>query len=414
MKLSYVAKFTLPMLLVLGAAAASAEKIRIAVIDPASGPFAAVSANWFKSMQLTAEIVNSQKLAGEHTLELVPFDNKGSAQESLILLKTVADQGFRYIIQGGSSAIGAVLSDAVNKQNERNPGKEILFLNHSDADPEMTNAKCSFWHFRFNSNSDMTTEALTTEMAKNSGIRKLYLIGQNYPFGQAVSRSTREYLKRKRPEIEIVGDDLHPIGQVKDFSPYIAKIKASGADTVATGNWGPDLTLLLKAANDADLKVNFYTYFANTFGVPLAIDPASAGRLKNIAAFSPNNAGFAGRDFVEGFKSRYKEDFILLPTYNTIVMFAEGLKRAKSTDPVKVAYAMEGLKMKTLSGEMEMRAADHQIQAPLFITTWAKVDGKTVRYDQNDTGYGWKVEQRIEPYVASQPTSCQMTRPARP
>ncbi len=141
------------------------------------------------------------------------------------------------------------------------------------------------------------------------------------------------------------------------------------------------------------------------------MSPASAGTLKNIASYSPNNPGFVGKEFIEGFKAKYKEDFILIPTHHTIAMFAEGLKRAKSADPVKVAYAMEGLKMKTFSGEVEMRARDHQMEAPLFITSWSKVDGKTVRYDQNNTGYGWKVEQRIEPYVASQPTSCNMTRP---
>ena len=55
-------------------------------------------------------------------------------------------------------------------------------------------------------------------------------------------------LAAKRPDIEIVGDELHPLFKVSDFSPYIAKIKASGADTVITGNWGPDFALLLKAA----------------------------------------------------------------------------------------------------------------------------------------------------------------------
>ena len=79
-----------------------------------------------------------------------------------------------------------------------------------------------------------------------------------------MTRAAKEYLKRKRPDIEIVGDDLHPIAQVKDFSPYVAKIKASGADTVITGNWGSDLSLLIKAAKDAGLTANFYTYYAAT------------------------------------------------------------------------------------------------------------------------------------------------------
>lgn len=398
----------------IASSAALADKVRIAVIDPASGPFAAVAGNWFKTLQHAADTVNAQKLAGGHTIEVTAFDNKGSVQESLILLRTAIDQGYRYVAQGGSSGVGAAIIDAVAKHNERNPGKEVVYLDTLNADPELTNAKCNFWHFRFSPNSDMLTEALTTEMARNKAVKKVYLLNQNYAFGQAISRSTKELMKRKRPDLQIVGDDLIALGQVKDFSPYIAKIKASGADTVSTSNWGPDLTLLLKAATDGDLKVNFYTYFANTFGVPLAITPGSAGRLKNVIGYSPNLAGFPGADFVTSFKKKYNEDVILLGNHTTIVMVAEAVKRANSVEPLKVAYALEGMRPKILSGEAEMRAADHQLQAPLFVTTWAKVNGKDVRFDQNDMGYGWKIEQKIDSYVASQPTSCQMQRPARP
>ena len=94
----------------------------------------------------------------------------------------------------------------------------------------------------------MKMEALTTYIKDRPDVKKVYLINQNYSLGQQVSRAAKEMLARKRPDVKIVGDDLHPIGQVKDFSPYIAKIKQSGADTVITGNWGPDLALLIKAA----------------------------------------------------------------------------------------------------------------------------------------------------------------------
>lgn len=390
---------------------AHADVVKIAVIDPASGPFAAPSLNWTKSMQFTASQVNLQKMAGNHRLEVVHFDNKGSTQEALVLLRTAIDQGYRYFVNGGSSSVYAALSDAITKHNERNPGKEVLLFTHSNGDPELNNSKCSFWTFRYVPNSDMFTEGLTDEIAKNKSLKKLYIIGQNYPLGQAVSKSAREYLKRKRPDIEIVGDDLHPMGQVKDFSPYIAKIKASGADAVITANWGADLTLLVKAANDANLPSNFYTFYANSFGVPLALGTSAEGRVKNITAYTPNNEGFSGREIVEGMKKQYAEDFIMMGTSTVITALAGGIKAAGSVDPVKVAFSLEGAKFKGLSGEVEMRKIDHQLQSPLFITSWSKTNGKDVKYDQDNTGYGWKVERKIEAYVAAQPTSCQMTRP---
>ncbi len=395
----------------LSAVVASAEVIRVAVIDPASGPFAAPSLNWTKSMQLAGELVGRDKLAGENQLEFTQFDNKGSTQESIVLLRSAIEQGYRYVVNGGSSSVYAALVDAINKHNERNPGKEVMIMTHSVADPEITNGKCSFWSFRFVPNADMYAEAMTSEIAKDESIKKVYIVGQNYPLGQSISKATREYLKRKRPDVEIVGDDLHPMGQVKDFSPYVAKIRASGADVVTTANWGQDLTLLIKAANDAQLRTRFYTYYAHSFGVPSTLGKAAEGRVKNLNVYSPNNQGFVGREMVEGMNKKYNEDFIISSTYTLVRGLAEGIRKANSSDPVKVAAALEGARFADLSGESEMRKSDHQLQTTMLMTSWVPLNKEDIRYGQENTGYGWKIDRKIEPYVASRPTTCQMVRP---
>ena len=391
----------------------SAETVKIAYIDPLSGAFAPIGQNQLKSFQMIAEMANQAKWAGDNKIEVVGFDNKASPQESLTQLKAAIDQGYRYITQGNGSGVGLALLDAINKHNERNPGQEIVYLNHSAVDPDMTNSKCSFWHFRLDANSDMKMEALTSFMAKDKNIKSVYIIGQNYSFGQQVTRAAKEYLARKRPDIKIVGDDLHPIGQVKDFSPYVAKIKASGADTVITGNWGADLALLIRAAKDADLKANFYTYYAGTSGVPSAMGAAGAERVKMIAYWQPNNEKFSGKEIAEGFKKKYGDDYYTMSTYTAIALLSKAIKEAKSTDPIKVAFAMEGMTLQSLNGEVTMQKSDHQLQQPLYISTWTKTNGKDVRYDQENTGYGWKTEQKIDAYTATQPSSCQMKRPAR-
>jgi branched-chain amino acid transport system substrate-binding protein len=391
--------------------AARAETVKIAFIDPLSGPFAPVGQNQLHSFQTIADLATQQKWAGEHKIEVVGFDNKASPQESLTQLKAVIDQGYRYIVQGNGSGVGLALLDAINKHNERNPGKEVVFLNYASIDPDMTNSKCSFWHFRFDANSDMKMEALTSYMAPNKDIKSVYIIGQNYAFGQAVSRAAKEYLQRKRPDIKIAGDDLHPIAQVKDFSPYVAKIKASGADTVITGNWGADLALLIRAAKDADLKANFYTYYAVTTGVPTAMGASGAERVKVVGNWLINTDAFKGKEIVEGYKKKYNDDYYTAQTHSSIGMLAQAIKASKSLDPVKVAFAMEGARFTSLNGEVTMQKIDHQLQQPLYIGTWSKVNGKDVKYDQENTGYGWKMEKKIDAYMAGQPTSCQMKRP---
>ena len=393
---------------------ASAEVIKIALIETLSGAFAPIGQNQLNTYQMFAEMSNKQQLAGAgNTIEVVGFDGKGSPQESLTQLKTVIDQGYHYIAQGNGSGVALALIDAVNKHNERNPGKEIVFLNHSAIDPDLTNSKCSFWQFRFDANSDMKMEALTSYMAKDKEIKKVYIIGQNYAHGQQVTRAAKEFLKRKRPDVQIVGDDLHPIATVKDFSPYVAKIKASGADTVITGNWGADLALLIKASKDAGLTAKFYTYYAGTSGVPTAMGAAGAGQVNMVAYWHENNETYSGHELVEQFRKKYNDDLYVVDIYTIIEMLSKAVKTAKSADPTKVAYAMEGMKVKALNGEVEMRAADHQAQQPLYIATWTKVDGKVVKYDQEKTGYGWKTQQKVETYVSTQPTSCQMKRPAK-
>ncbi|SMP79314.1 branched-chain amino acid ABC transporter substrate-binding protein [Noviherbaspirillum suwonense] len=395
------------------APAASAENVRIAFIDALTGAFAPPGQTALKNFQMVAEVASQQKWAGPgNTIEVVGFDGKGSPQDSASQLKTAIDQGYRYVAQGGGSGVAFALIDGINKHNERNPGKELVYLDYAALDPDLTNSKCSFWHFRFEPNSDMRMEAVTSYMAKDQSIKKVFIIGQNYALGHQVSRAAKEYLKRKRPDIQIVGDDLHPIATVKDFSPYIAKIKASGADSVITGNWGNDLALLIRSAKEADLKVNFYTYTAYTTGVPTAMGAAGADRVKNVSQWNPNNETFAGADLIEATRKKFDEDYWLMSSHSAIAMLSKAIKQAGTADPVKVAFAMEGMTVKSLNGDVEMRKSDHQAQQPMYIATWTKTNGKDVRFDQEKTGYGWKTDQKIETFVATQPTSCQMKRPA--
>lgn len=392
---------------------AHAERVRVAVIDPLSGAFASLGENQLRSWQYLAEAANKGKWAGDHTLEFVGFDNKAGVQDSLSQLKRAIEQGYRYVAEANGSGVAFALVDAINKHNERNPGKEVLFLNHGAIDPDLTNGKCSFWHFSFDSNVDMKMQALVNHMATNQGIKKVYVIGQNYAFGRSVSKAAKEMLAQKRPDIQIVGDDLHPIGEVKDFAPYIAKIKAAGADSVITGNWGADLSLLIKAAKDASLDVNFYTYYAILKGAPTAMGASGLDKVKFVGVWNPNNDKFLGKDIVDGFKKKYNDDFTWMQAHAAVTMLSKAIKEAKSTEPLKVAYAMENMTAQTLNGEVQMRATDHQLQQPLSISTWSRVNGKDVKIDQEGTGFGWKTDKVIPAYEAAQPTSCKMVRPAR-
>ena len=399
-----------------GYALAQTKTVKIAFIDPQSGLMAPVGTNILRSYQLVADIANRENWAKGIKFEVVPFDNKLSPQESLNALKAAIDQDIRFVAQGNGSSVALALSDAVSKHNERNPGKEVVYLNYAAVDPDLTNSKCSFWHFRFDANSDMKMEALTSFMAEKKEIKKVYLINQDYAFGHQVRRAAKEYLARKRPDVQVVGDELHPLAKITDFSQYVAKIKAAGTDTVITGNWGSDLALLIKAAKDAGLDANFYTYYAATTGVPTAMGASGIDRVRFVGYWNLNNdkAGSTGEKIYKEFKDKYKDDWYTMATFTVVKSLAEAFNKAKSTDPVKVAFALEGLKFQSVNGEVEMRNTDHQLQQVLHVASWQKVDGKQVRFDSENTGMGWRTEKVLDSFVAAQPTSCNMQRPARP
>ncbi len=400
---------------VLGAmsfAVSAQETIKIAYIDPLSGPMAATGEHGLHEFQFIAEQINSRGGVLGKKLEIVPLDNKLSPQESQIVLKSAIDQGIRYITQGNGSSVAGVLIDQINKHNSRDPANAVVFLNYAAVDPDFTNSKCSFWHFRFDANSDMKMEAMTNYMAKKGGIKKVYVIGQDYSFGHQVARAAKEMIKAKMPGTEIVGDELHPLAKVKDFSPYIQKIKASGADTVITGNWGSDLVLLIKASKEADLNVNYYTYYAGVIGTPTALGESGVDRVK-IISYGSSNMPAKTEQMYTDYKKKYgaKEDMYTYAAKNALEMLTKAMTQAGSAEPLKVARAMEGMKMEGPFGEVEMRKVDHQLIQPLFISTFAKAGQPGLKYDLEGTGFGFKDDAKIENYVSAQPTSCKMERP---
>jgi branched-chain amino acid transport system substrate-binding protein len=317
------------------------------------------------------------------------------------------------VVQGQGSHVAIPLSEAIARNNERNPKQAIVFLNYAAIDPDLTNSKCNFWHFAFDANTEMKMEALTDYIKDKPEVKSVYLLNQNYSHGQQTARYARELLARKRPDVKIAGEDFVPLGQVRDFSPYIAKIRASGADSVITGNWGTDLVLFVRAARDAGLTASFYTYYAGVTGTPTAMGASGADRVRQVTYWHSNVENNHAEPIFADFRKRFNEEWYVLASYNSVAMLAEAIRRAGSSEPLKVAHTMSGMKMNGLMGEIEMRSRDHQLQQPLYISIFTKAGGP-VRFDAEKTGFGFRTEKAIPTYVASTPTSCNMQRPAKP
>jgi ABC-type branched-subunit amino acid transport system substrate-binding protein len=406
---------TLAAALALCTAAHAQETFKVAYIDPLSGPFANVGELMLTHTQYAVEDINAKGgvLKGVK-LQLLQFDSKLSAQESQSALQAAIDQGARAIITGGSgSSVVTALVQAASRHNQRNPGKEVIVLNHSSIDPELTGKACNFWHFQFEANTAMKMKAIANYIKKQENIKKIYLLNQDYAHGKQWAHYGRELVGLARPDIQFTGEALHPIGRVKDFSPYLAKVKASEADSVITGNWGQDMVLLLKAAGDAGYKLRYFNHSAGAVpGTVLAVSQAKLGQLTWVAEWHPGQAQMPKADaLAKAYKAKSGKDFLAPRVEMTPRFLAAAIQKAQSTDSMKIARAMEDLAFDSVVGPVRMRAQDHQLLLPQVVNTIAPVDGKTVTQGWEGTQYGFRTDAIYTGNELAQGTECKMVRP---
>lgn len=402
------------------AGVAQARPVKLALIESLSGPFANTGEAVYRNIYWAMERVNARggvqlpaSSGGPRPLVLERYDSKGQNEEALSALRAAIDDGAQVILQGNSSSTAAVLIEAINKHNEREPNKRVLFLNYSAVDPILTNEKCSFWHFRFDAHADMRMAVLMEVMREDKALKSVYLIGQDYSFGQAVLREAKKQLAAQRPDVAVVGEELHPIGRVKDFAPYAVKIKTSGAQAVVTGNWGNDLTLLVKAARDVGYEGSFYTFYGNALGAPAAIGDAGIGKVVAVADWLPNVPGAQSEAFYQSFRTRFpkpQDDYVHMRMQLMVEALAQSIERAGSTDVVAVARQMESANVQLAGQGGTMRAADHQFQQALAVGVMDKKGAPGVKFDVEGSGYGFRVVRQIAAAKAQQPHSCQMQR----
>jgi branched-chain amino acid transport system substrate-binding protein len=391
--------------------------VKIAMIEGLSGGNANGGEAVFRNLVWAVERVNQRggvKTAqGVRLLQLERYDSKGQIEEALSALRSAIDDGAQFILQGNSSAVAAALIEAVNKHNEREPARRVLFLNYSAVDPILTNEKCSFWHFRFDAHADMRMAALMSVLREDKGVKSVYLLGQDYSFGQGVLREARRQLGAQRPDVQIVGDELHPLLRIKDFAPYATKIKASGADAVITGNFSNDLTLLVKAAKEVGFEGKFYTFYGNALGAPAAIGEAGLGKVVAVADWLPNVQTAQSEAFYQSFRQRYPkpaDDYVHMRMQLMIEALAQAIEKARGTDAVPVVNALERASVNLQGQAGAMRAADHQFQQQLVVGVMERQGTPGVKFDVEGSGYGFRVVKTIQPAQAEMPTTCKMVR----
>ena len=407
--------FAAPTFLVLSllAGAAAAAPVKIGVLETLSGPQASSGLAYRTAVRYAVEQINASGGWNGEPVQLVEYDNQGGPAGAADKLKAAAAEGVHIIVQGASSAVGGQITEDIRKHNLRNPGKEIVYINVGAEALELTGEKCNFHHFRFSGNAEVRTKALVNAMKQANALgSKVYAINQNYSWGQDMEKAIVD--NAGAGGYQVVEKTLHDVNKVQDFAPYVAKISASQADAVLTGNWSNDLLLLMKAAKSAGLKVRFGTVFLDQPG-----NLANAGDLAigHFVAhtFNAEAGGAEGERFVTDYRAKtgHAPAFIEPQTVFGMAMVADALKRTKpQNDALNVnafAKALETAKVMTPMGEMRMRAADHQALLPIVVSM---VD-KEARLKADGSDMGFKPVKRFTAEEAATPAqaSCTMKRP---
>jgi branched-chain amino acid transport system substrate-binding protein len=394
--------------------AASAQSVKIGVIETLSGPQAASGLMYRTAARYAVDRINAQGGWNGQPIQLVEYDNQGGPTGAADKLKTAISDGVHLIVQGASSAVGGQLTEDVRKHNLRNPGKEIVYINVGAEALELTGEKCHFHHFRFSGNAQVRTKALVQAMKASGTLgTRVYAINQNYSWGQDMEKATLD--NAALGGYEVVEKTLHDVNRIQDFAPYVAKIGAAKADTVITGNWSNDLLLLMKATRAAGLKTRFGTIFLDQPG-----NIANAGDLAIghfIAhTFNAEAGAAAGEKFVNDYRTKTGSAPVATDpqTVFGLLMVGDALSRVKPEggkfNVNAFARALETSKISTPNGEISMRAEDHQALLPLVVSTVSK----DAKFKVDNTDMGFKPVKLFSAQEAATPAqaSCKMQRPS--
>lgn len=392
---------------------AHAETLKIAMIEALSGPAAQTGIAFTEGMRYGVEKINQAGGFNGAKVQLLEYDNQGGPTGAADKLKAAIADGARIVSSASSSAVAAQLSDDIRKYNLRNPGKEIIYYNVGSEAYELTAEKCHFWFFRMSTNPYIRINALVQVM-RDTGVlgERVYSINQNYSYGK--DHEQAQAIAVNKAGAKIVESVLHDTNKIQDFSPYVAKIKASGAQTVLSGNWANDIILLLKAAGDAGLKVRFGNTSLDTPGTLGNAGNAALGAYL-VKIYNLEAGGDKGKAFIEDFKARighypYSEE----PT-SAFAMGHLGAALKKldfkggAIDATKLAYALEDTSWESPAGTWSVRKEDHQALLPVTISEVSK----SAKFKVDGTDMGFHLLKVVSARDAAVPVAkaCTMKRP---
>jgi branched-chain amino acid transport system substrate-binding protein len=357
-------------LLLFQPASVNAERpIKVGILDTYTGPPAVYGQDALNGFKLALGEINKKGVLGTK-IEFTNRDDKFKVDIGLSMAKElVMNEKVDIMVGTIHSGVSLAVSDYAK-------GEKIPFIVWISKTEKITGEKGHRYVFSTAENTYMAGKAGGLALSKKPYI-KYWIAGDDYEYGHAIADAAWRNLKRLNPKVEQIGQSWWKVGE-PDLVPYLTAIMAAKPDAVIFATGGASMTNALKLIKTTGMseKVPIWIHTATDHSVikPLGLEaPEGVMGTMDYHFYHPDTP--ANRAFVKAFQDAYGNPpgFPAFHAYVTAHLIAKAYRKAGVLDREKFINALEGLKVDSPVGEVEMRACDHQAVLPMFMGVTKKV-----------------------------------------
>jgi branched-chain amino acid transport system substrate-binding protein len=359
----FIGVCTLLLLFSPGTSAAQGP-IKVGIVDTYTGPPTTYTYDVRDAFKLAIDEVNAKGGVVGRKIEFTTRDDKFKVDLALSAAKELVMNEKVDILMGTINSAGALAVSEYCKT------EKIPFLVTFSKSEKVTGEKGHRYVFSITENTAMIGKAAAAGLAKRPFV-KYWIAGDDYEYGHALADGVWENLKKIKPNVELLGQSWWKVGE-PELTPYLTAIAAAKPDAVIFATGGASMVNAMKAAKATGFaeKIPMFLHTATELSTlaPLGLDaPEKIIGTSNYHFYYPDNP--KNKAFVKAFKDAYKREPKVgaLYGYITAQFIVQGLAKAGKMDREKLIDALEGMKVDTPVGEVEMRAFDHQAMLPMFM-----------------------------------------------
>ncbi len=350
------------------ATGAFAQDIKIAVVGPMTGPIANIGDQFRRGAEAAAAAINEKGGVDGRKIELVIEDDACDPKQAVAVANRVAAEGIRFV-DGHACSGASIPASAVYAENS------ILMMSPASSNPELTDAAAkNGWPtiMRLYTRDDGQGEFIGPWIAQKYAGKKVAVMHDKGAYGQGVAEAVKANMNKAGLQ-EVMFEGINA-GE-KDYNAVVSKLKELGTEVLYFGGYHPEAGLILRQAAEQNYK--FQLIMPDSIATPdfwQVAGPAGEGTL--FAFPADPQARPEAKEAVEKIKAGgfVPEGFTLF-AYATIEAFAQGIQRAGSDDPAKVAAALkDGKPIDTVIGQITFDEKGDIKDAKYDINQWS--DGK--------------------------------------